>query len=64
MMAVAVRAKAVLTERSDTLVALAAALLEHETLERADIERILATGGEGSESPRSEEAEARSGVLV
>ena len=58
------RAKAVLTERSDTLVALAAALLERETLERADIERILAAGGEGTEVPRSEEAEARSGVLV
>ena len=50
------RAKAVLKERWSALVGLAAALLEQETLEREDIERLLAGGSPVAEVPCVEEA--------
>ena len=52
------RAKAVLKERWSALVGLAAALLEQETLEREDIERLLAGGSPVAEVPCVEEAVA------
>ncbi len=50
------RAKAVLKEHWNALVGLVAALPEHETLERADIERLLAGGSPVDEVPCVEEA--------
>ena len=50
------RAKAVLNERWNSVVGLVAALLEQETLERADIERLLAGDGPVDEVPCVEEA--------
>jgi cell division protease FtsH len=52
------RAKAALRERWGTLARLAAALLEHETLERSDIERLLAESDPGTEVPCAEEVAA------
>ena len=50
------RAKAAIRERWNTLVGLAGALLEQETLERADIDRLLAGGSPVAEVPCVEEA--------
>ena len=52
------RAKAALKERWSALVGLVAALLEQETLEREDIERLLAAGSPVAEVPCVEEAVA------
>ncbi len=52
------RAKAVLRERWGTVARLARALLEHETLERPEIERLLAESDPGTEIPCVEEAAA------
>ena len=50
------RAKAVLKERWNSVVRLLGALLEQETLERAEIERLLAGGSPVSEVACVEEA--------
>ena len=50
------RAKVVLKERWNSVVGLVAALLEQETLERADIDRLLAGDGPVDEVPCVEEA--------
>ncbi|MEE8346621.1 MAG: AAA family ATPase, partial [Dehalococcoidia bacterium] len=50
------RAKAVLRKRWGTVARLARALLEHETLERPEIERLLAESDAGTEIPCVEEA--------
>jgi cell division protease FtsH len=52
------RAKAVLTERWGTISRLAGALLEHETLERPEIEKLLVNHGAGTEVPCAEEVTA------
>jgi cell division protease FtsH len=52
------RAKAVLRERWGTVARLAKALLEQETLERPEIERLLAENDPGTEVPCPEEVAA------
>ena len=52
------RAKAVLRERWGTVARLASALLEQETLERPEIERLLAEADLGTEVPCAEEVAA------
>ncbi len=52
------RAKGVLTERWSTISRLAGALLEHETLERREIEQLLAEDDAGTEVPCVEEVAA------
>ncbi|MCH8919752.1 MAG: ATP-dependent zinc metalloprotease FtsH [Chloroflexi bacterium] len=52
------KAKAVLRERWATVARLAGALLEQETLERPDIERLLAENDPGTEVPCEEEVTA------
>jgi cell division protease FtsH len=52
------KAKAALRERWSALVGLATALLENETLERTDIERVLAGEAQGVAVPCADEAAA------
>jgi cell division protease FtsH len=52
------RAKAILIKRWATVARLAGALLERETLERTDIERLLAEEDAGAEVPCSEDVAA------
>ena len=52
------RAKAVLRERWATVARLAGALLEQETLERSDIEQLLAENDSGAEVPCEDEVAA------
>lgn len=52
------RAKAVLRERWGTVAGLAKALLEHETLERPEIDRLLAENDAGIEVPCADELAA------
>ena len=52
------RATAVLRERWGTVARLAKALLEHETLERPEIDRLLAQSDPGNEVPCADEVAA------